>query len=251
MFRYLDKHIRKKFSENLDKKPPLIYRLSCVKDPTQSNIGKYSNAMSIDDHSIGTIRNFLECKPHKKKTKLISKHCLLFLAHFVPFLNQCYVEKFGPSIENVHYQNDDLLASVTSYFDHNRAIHSSTTDLMTSSLDRTHSNLSSKSSDHSPKHHHSLLTPTNQEQIFTYRSYPYLSNSTNGADSTIVPTTPVEPSIPNLSLVSSTNSVLDPHSPYFQKSTSMRFAKLIEHPSTYSRFLLPFCLSFVVRHILN
>jgi hypothetical protein len=50
---------------------------------------------------------------------------------------------------------------------------------MTSSLDRTRPplinsinnnnrivplNLSSKSNEHSPKHHHSLLTPTNQEQ---------------------------------------------------------------------------------------
>jgi hypothetical protein len=49
---------------------------------------------------------------------------------------------------------------------------------MTSSLERTRQplinsinnnritslNLSSKSNEHSPKHHHSLLTPTNQEQ---------------------------------------------------------------------------------------
>ncbi len=72
------------------------------------------------------------------------------------------------------------------------------------------------------------------EIVFTYRSYPYLSNSTNGAESTIVPTTPVDPSNPNLSLISSssvsTTSIND-----YQKSTSMRFAKLIEHPSKFRR----------------
>jgi hypothetical protein len=66
--------------------------------------------------------------------------------------------------------------------------------------------------------------------VFSYGSHPHLSSSTNGAESTIVPTTPVDPSIPNLNLISSTLSM--PDHQYFQKSTSMRFAKLIEHPST-------------------
>lgn len=71
--------------------------------------------------------------------------------------------------------------------------------------------------------------------VFSYRSYPYLSISNNGAESTIVPTTPVDPSVTNLGLASpssvSTSSISDTQHQQFKKSTSMRFAKLIEHPS--------------------
>ncbi len=101
----------------------------------------------------------------------------IFSAHFLPFLHQCSIEKYGKSSENIPYQSEELLAGVTSYFDNNnRTIHSSTNDLMTTSLERTRQplinsnriaslNLSSKSNEHSPKHHHrSVLTPTNQEQ---------------------------------------------------------------------------------------
>lgn len=113
--------------------------------------------------------------------------------------------------------------------------------------------LSTRSNEHSPKHRPSLLTPTNHEQsktfklltnrktneescsVFSYRSFPHLSISSNGTDSTIVPTTPVDPSVTNLGLLSptsvSTSSILDGH---VKKSTSMRFAKLIEHPSKSS-----------------
>jgi hypothetical protein len=56
-----------------------------------------------------------------------------------------------------------------------RTIHSSANDLMTNSLDRTRhpliNNINtdriillSKSTEHSPRHHHSSLTPTNAEQ---------------------------------------------------------------------------------------
>ncbi len=87
--------------------------------------------------------------------------------------------------------------------------------------------------------------------VFSYRSYPYLSNSTIGAESTIVPTTPVDPSIPNLSLVSSTSisttSMADYQQQYFQKSTSMRFAKLIEHPSKFSYLIILLIKSLVRR----
>ena len=168
--------------------------------------------------------------------------------------------KYGCTSEPTHYQSEELLAGVTSYFDNNRAIHYSTNDLMSSSLEQTRQssinytnrmislNFSSRSNEHSPKHHHyhSLSTPTNQDQskvfysrnrlqircflVFTYRSYPYLSNSTNGTESTIVPTTPVDPSIANLAILSSP-STADPQHPFFQKSTSLRFAKLMEHPS--------------------
>jgi hypothetical protein len=72
--------------------------------------------------------------------------------------------------------------------------------------------------------------------VMTYRSYPYLSISNNGTDSTIVPTTPVDPSVTNLGLISpssvSTSSIYDDQQ-QFKKSTSMRFAKLIEHPSKF------------------
>ena len=68
--------------------------------------------------------------------------------------------------------------------------------------------------------------------VFSYRSYPHLSQSNNGAESTIVATTPVDPSTTNLSLISSSS---DSQQQYFQKSTSMRFAKLIEHPSKSAR----------------
>lgn len=71
--------------------------------------------------------------------------------------------------------------------------------------------------------------------MITYRSYPHLSISINGTDSTIVPTTPVDPSITNLGLISpstqSISSMCDDQNQQFKKSTSMRFAKLIEHPS--------------------
>ena len=115
--------------------------------------------------------------------------------------------------------------------------------------------LSTKSNEHSPRHQHSSLTPTNCEQsnktklfekekyfilciVFSYRSYPYLSTSNNGTDSTIVPTTPVDPSVTNLGLLSpssiSTSSINDGQQQQFKKSTSMRFAKLMEHPSKSS-----------------
>ncbi len=73
---------------------------------------------------------------------------------------------------------------------YSRATHSSTNDLMTSSLERTRQplvnninnnrivslNLSSKSNEHSPKHHHhhSLLTPTNHEQSKYKKKRKYL-----------------------------------------------------------------------------
>jgi hypothetical protein len=84
-----------------------------------------------------------------------------------------------------------------------------------------------------------LITTKKKSNIFfivsSYRSYPYLSVSNNGTDSTIVPTTPVDPSITNLGLLSpstiSTSSISDDPHQQFKKSTSMRFAKLIEHPS--------------------
>lgn len=68
---------------------------------------------------------------------------------------------------------------------------------------------------------------------FSYQSHPYLSCSTNGNESTIVPTTPVDSLVPNVSFISSTNSISDCQRQYFQKSTSMRFAKLIQHPSKF------------------
>lgn len=235
---YLEKHISTGLQNQLKEKTnddenikqtttthPPIYVLSCVKDPSLSNIRKFLNNTPQNDYCIhchsGTIRNFIE-------------------SHFLPFLNQCWVRKYGNTPVHTHYQSEELLAGVTSYFDNNRAIHSSANDLMTCSLERTRQplinsintnrtvslNLSSKSNEHSPKHHHSLSTPTNHEQSFSYRSYPYLSNSTNGADSTIVPTTPVDPSIPNLSLVSSssisTTSIPDYQHKYFEKSTDRK-----------------------------
>ena len=149
-----------------------------------------------------------------------------------------------------------------------RAMHCSTNDLMTASLERSRRALTnsshaerggslvftSRSNEHSPKHQTLSLTPTNSSKyeqsktinsrecevivfsplVFSYRSYPYLSSSTNGADSTIVATTPVDPSVTNLGLLSpssiSSNSITDPQE-QFKKSTSMRFAKLMEHPS--------------------
>ncbi len=75
-----------------------------------------------------------------------------------------------------------------------------------------------------------------------HRSYPYLSISNNGIDSTLVPTTPVDPSVTNLGLLSpsslSTSSIYDDQHQLFKKSTSMRFAKLMEHPSKFSPFLI-------------
>lgn len=220
---------------------PPIYLLSCVKDPSSSTIRKVLNPLnSLVQSHCGTIRVFLE-------------------AHFLPFLQQCSTIKHGSISEPSHYQSEELLAGVTSYFDNSRAIHYSTNDLMTCSLEQTRQssmnnnnrmislNFSSRSNEHSPKHHHSLSTPTNQDQskfflisqksfllrqlVFTYRSYPHLSNSTNGNESTIVPTTPVDPSIPNLAVISSSSNSTDSQSFFSQKSTSSRFAKLIDHPS--------------------
>jgi hypothetical protein len=168
---YLEKHISTILENRLKEKVnddlstithPPIYILSCVKDPSLLNIRKFLNNLPNSDYCVqchsGTIRHFLE-------------------SHFLPFLHQCSIEKYGKSSENIPYQSEELLAGVTSYFDNNnRTIHSSTNDLMTTSLERTRQplinsnriaslNLSSKSNEHSPKHHHrSVLTPTNQEQ---------------------------------------------------------------------------------------
>ncbi|CAF1029352.1 unnamed protein product [Rotaria magnacalcarata] len=245
---YLEKYISIKLKDeskeknNTDEKPnearnkcPPIYILSCVKEASLLNTRK-----SLIDApktnfcvqcSSGTIKNFIE-------------------SHLLPFLNQCAIDKHENTTQNDKYETEELLAGVTSYFD-SHAGHSSVQDLMTRSLEHAHEPIImnslnndrmnsltsiSKSNADSPKHHHSLSTPTNPEQIFSHRSYPYLSNSTNGTDSTIVPTTPVDPSIQNFSFVSSTNSISDYQRQYFQKSTSMRFAKLIEHPINYLTF---------------
>ncbi|CAF1070974.1 unnamed protein product [Adineta steineri] len=249
---YLEKHISTVLQNELKEKDidnentngtvivrPPIYILSCVKDSTLANIKKSFNNIPQIDYCIqrhsGTIRNFLE-------------------SHFLSFLNQCWTCKYGNMLENNHYQYEELLAGVQSYFNNNHFTHSSINDLMTSSLEHTRQplinstnndriislTLSSRSNENSPKRHQSLLTPTNHEPIFTYRSFPYLSSSTNGADLTIVPTTPVDPSIPNISLISSssisTNSMPDNQQQYFQKSTSMRFAKLKEHPTNRNAY---------------
>lgn len=137
---------------------PPIYLLSCVKDSSLSTIRKVLNSFdSLVQSHCGTIRLFLE-------------------AHFLPFLQQCFIIKHGIHSEPSHYQSEELLAGVTSYFDGNRTIHYSTHDLMTCSLDQTRQssmnnsnrmislNFSSRSNEHSPKHHHSLSTPTNQDQ---------------------------------------------------------------------------------------
>ncbi|CAF3534665.1 unnamed protein product, partial [Rotaria socialis] len=214
---------------------PPIYILSCVKEASLLNTRKSLTETPKTNFCVqcnsGTIKNFIE-------------------SHLLPFLNQCANGKHENKTQNDRYQTEELLTGVTSYFD-SRAGHSSVQDLMARSLEHTHESiimnslnndrmnsltLISKSNADSPKHHHSSSTPTNPEQIFSYRSYPYLSNSTNGTDSTIVPTTPVDPSIPNFSFVSSTNSISDYQRQYFQKSTSMRFAKLIEHPTNLTNY---------------
>ncbi|CAF3809984.1 unnamed protein product [Adineta steineri] len=234
---YLEKHISTNLQNELSKKAddnqetngtiiprPPIYVLCCIKDSGLLNTKKYPQSeYCVQCHS-GTIRNFVE-------------------SHLVPFLNQCWIAINGNITDNDYEKNENLLAGVTSYF--NRTTYSSASDLMISSLERTrkqfiNSNdddrtnslmLSSKSNEHSPKHRSSLLTPTNHEQIFSYRSFPHLSISSNGTDATIVPTTPVDPSVTNLGLLSpssvSTSSISDNQ---FKKSTSMRFAKLMEHP---------------------
>ena len=179
--------MKEKDNDDGNRRNPPIYILSCVKDPSLSNIRKFLNNppdinYCVQCHS-GTIRHFLECKYSIFYEDLIEVFLFRFSAHFLPFLNQCSFEKYGKSSENIQYQSEELLAGVTSYFDNNRAIHSSANDIMTSSLERTRQplinssnnnriaslNLSSKSNEHSPKHHHhhhhhSLLTPTNQEQ---------------------------------------------------------------------------------------
>jgi hypothetical protein len=115
--------------------------------------------------------------------------------------------------------------------------------------------MSSKSNEHSPRHQTLSLTPTNASNyeqskgkytrspivlhlvlVFAYRSYPYLSISQNGgAESTMVPTSPADPSVTNLGLLSpssiSNASVADSQHQQFKKSSSMRFAKLMQHPS--------------------
>ncbi|CAF2393123.1 unnamed protein product [Rotaria sp. Silwood2] len=238
---YLEKHISTTLQNDLLKKAddneemdgtkitrPPIYILSCIKDLALLNIKKYPQTHpSVQSHH-GTIRSFVE-------------------SHLLPFLNHCWTGKHGNITDNDYHQKEKLLAGVTSYFD--RATHSSASDLMTSSLERTRKQLltnsindrvgslllSSKSNEHSPQHQSSMLTPTNHEQIFSYRSYPYLSLPNNGAESTIVPTTPVDPSVTNLGLISpssiSTSSISDIQRQQFKKSTSMRFAKLMEHPT--------------------
>ncbi|CAF4568808.1 unnamed protein product [Rotaria socialis] len=243
---YLEKHISTTLENELSKmaddnpemdntrptRPP-IYVLGCIKDLSLSNIKNYP----LSDYCVqchhGTIRNFVE-------------------SHLLPFLNQCWIGKTANKSENDYFQKQHLLVGVTSYFD--RVTHSSASDLMTSSFERSRRQLinssvndrggslvlSSKSNEHSPRHQSTTLTPTNPEQMFSCRSYPYLSTSNNGIESTMVPTTPVDPSVTNLGLISpssaSTSSISNSQHQQFKKSTSMRFAKLMEHPINYLTF---------------
>lgn len=99
MEKYISNNLSKKSDENKEIIPthPPIYVLSCIKDPSLSNIKKYSQTnYCVQCHS-GTIRNFVE-------------------THLVPFINQCWVEKTGDSIDNDHQQNEELLQGVKSYF---------------------------------------------------------------------------------------------------------------------------------------
>ncbi|CAM4768497.1 unnamed protein product [Rotaria magnacalcarata] len=238
---YLEKHISTTLENELSKTPddnpemdntrltrPPIYILGCIKDLSLSNIKNYPLSDYCVQYHHGTIRNFVE-------------------SHLLPFLNQCWIGKTANKSENDYFQNQHLLVGVTSYFD--RVTYSSASDLMTSSFERSRRQLingsvndragslvlSSKSNEHSPRHQSTTLTPTNPEQTFSYRSYPYLSTSNNGVESTMVPTTPVDPSVTNLGLMSpssvSTSSISDSQHQQFKKSTSMRFAKLMEHPT--------------------
>lgn len=98
---------------------PPIYILSCVKNSSLSNIKKNNNNILQTDSSIqhhnGTMRNFIECK-NKYFQKIIFLY-FYFLVHFLPFLYQCSIEKYGNTSDNNHYQSEELLAGVTSYFE--------------------------------------------------------------------------------------------------------------------------------------
>jgi hypothetical protein len=82
-----------------------------VKDSSLSNIQKFLNNDSQTDYYVhsGTIKNFVEGK--YLTFMIFYNHMNSFLAHFLSFLNQCHIEKYGKPSDS------DLLASVTSYFE--------------------------------------------------------------------------------------------------------------------------------------
>jgi hypothetical protein len=102
------------------RRPP-IYILSCVKDPSLSNIRNFLNNDSQSDYCVqchsGTIRNFIECKTISLNFT-VHNNIDSILAHLLPFLNQCWIGKYGNTIDKDHYQNEELFAGVTSYFEY-------------------------------------------------------------------------------------------------------------------------------------
>jgi len=207
---YLQKFISNVFVKDRRRRP--IFLFSTTREMSFSSLRTLIDVQQQLDDPVqnlhGSIKTFVE-------------------AHLIRCLNQCWINKTDEQIDRDFCRSEEILAGVQSYF--HRVNQSLPINVMTHSLDRTF--VSSRSNDHSPKHRHSSLLPSTHEQINSYRSYPHLSQTTCAADSTIVPTTPVDPSLTNLSLISSTTSTSDSSQQYFQKSTSMRFAKLIEHPT--------------------
>jgi hypothetical protein len=123
----LEKHISTILQNNLLKKSdevngsvvthPPIYVLSCIKDPSLSNIRKqFQPDYCVQCHS-GTIRNFVECKIMFLFLRRGEDYLIFVsLAHLLPFLNQCWIGQNGNIIDQEEQQNEELLAGVTSYF---------------------------------------------------------------------------------------------------------------------------------------
>ena len=189
-----------------------------MKDFSYSTFQSYPQTnFCVQCHS-GTLRNFVKRKEDRKEMFLSSRK-FSSADHFVPFLNQCALEKAAQRL---------IADELTPSFSFARAMRSSTSDLLNSTFERS-LRLSSHSNDHSPRNAPFSLTPTNVSEqsstknlsgfaVFSCRSFPHLS-----------PTTPVDPSVTNLGLLAENSS--SSSSTSFKKSTSMKFAQLVEHPS--------------------
>jgi hypothetical protein len=127
-------------------------------------------------------------------SSIVSIVVFICLVHLLRYLHQCWFNKCEKPVDDEPYRNEELLAGVQSYYEYETELHmfdwfqlnvlssrihySLPNNIMTHSLDRSHLPLldgnkydrptplvlSSRSNEHSPKHRHASLTPTNNEQ---------------------------------------------------------------------------------------
>ncbi|CAF1209350.1 unnamed protein product, partial [Didymodactylos carnosus] len=259
-------------SDHLPVSLPPLFLLSCLNDNTKSNVmlinHKMNNVEQSQQQQKYSIQNGISNK-HNDEEKNERKDLIHFHAetvhdfvenHLLSFLYNCWGSRRSDENDNIdnNTSSDHLLAGVTSYFAQQSSTYTtSTTNLMTCSLERNINNrirkhdhflspstISSltKSNEHSPSHT-ATLTPRNMniaDTVLCYRSYPHLSSINpddmismikDPSNFTIVPTTPVDNDLCS-PLTSSTTSMCTPQ--HVKKSNSMRFPQLLDHPKDKS-----------------